>query len=224
MIILDFYGLPGCGKSSISHELAKRLRKKGFKVVEPSWTLDTKYPTWRRITKKLLLSILYSLQHPLVSIDAVKGSGCIRSGVNVAIKQWVNISYTMYYLTRKPCADYMIMDEGIAQSVVSLFTEDGNKKVSEVYFNLRKSIKSSLVVFYIKTTKTLALERMKKRGTKLSRVDRLESNAKMRMLHRIEEICNELSNESFIVTNNSSIENVIVELMKTNPRIFRNQY
>ena len=51
-------GLPGCGKSTVSHLLAERLRVEGFKVSEPSYSIDHQKPLWRKI-RKFLLGLYY---------------------------------------------------------------------------------------------------------------------------------------------------------------------
>ena len=48
---IDFYGLPGSGKSTISHLLADKLRGE-VDVIEPSFHIDHDYSVIERIIKK----------------------------------------------------------------------------------------------------------------------------------------------------------------------------
>ena len=66
MVILEFFGMPGSGKSTVSHLLAERLRGNGYTVIEPSWLIDNKKSKVKRLCKKMLLAIIYELCNPFV--------------------------------------------------------------------------------------------------------------------------------------------------------------
>lgn len=55
-VILDFFGVPGSGKTTKSHEIAESYRRKGKLVVEPSYDLDHCRSSWKRKISKLLMT------------------------------------------------------------------------------------------------------------------------------------------------------------------------
>lgn len=212
MVILDFYGMPGSGKSTISHMLAERLRNDGYTVIEPSWILDSNDSTFKRYGKKTLLALFYQLNHPTVVIKAMKnnkGNSFIQS-----LKLWLNLSYTMYYLTKKRAVDFLIMDEGIAQGVVSLVTECVNTKTDECYSMLRKKIKFDLIEIYVRISVETALKRLNLRGTTYSRVDRIDESKKEAYLSSILSICDDLKVEKSLVCENEDVNFNVEKLFK----------
>ena len=58
-IHIEFYGLPGCGKSTISHALALYLKENNFCVEEPTYELDHCNNKIIRRIKKILQYILF---------------------------------------------------------------------------------------------------------------------------------------------------------------------
>ena len=62
-IHIEFFGLPGCGKSTISHQVAERLRAKGYKVYEPTYYSDHNLKPVCRKLRKLLATMYYSISH-----------------------------------------------------------------------------------------------------------------------------------------------------------------
>ncbi len=78
-IIIDFFGLPGCGKSTVSHMLAEELRKQGKVVSEPSYDTDHKLSQVKRKTNKIISFSTYAVSHP---VKTWKLYGTIRKAGN----------------------------------------------------------------------------------------------------------------------------------------------
>lgn len=213
MVILDFYGMPGSGKSTISHMLAEQIREKGYSVIEPSWTLDNKESSIKRILKKLLLAVAYEICHPLVIKKTMGCAGSNGTSAKQQFKLWVNLAYTMNYESRKKGADFMIMDEGIAQGIVSLFTGASELEYDKCYSYLKNKIYSTITFVYINIDTETALQRLEKRGTKKSRVDQLSSEVKIKMLESIENICDCLNIPKIVISNDKR-EDACDQLLK----------
>lgn len=206
MIILDFYGMPGSGKSTISHLLAERLRKDGYTVVEPSWTLDNKRFVTTRILKKLFLTLEYAFKHPCIMNSIIRYVNDSSNSFKQKIKLCINFAYTMNYETRHEDVDIMIMDEGIAQAVVSLVTESTSSTCNQYLIYLLSKVNEKIKLVYCKVPLMTAMERLKERGTKKSRVDMLVDREKIEMLEHIEYLCENLSKDSIEINNVFSLD------------------
>ena len=174
-VFLEFYGLPGSGKSTLSHLLAEELRKQGKKVIEPTYESDHLYSSSKRRLVKILQLMRYAAIHPknykkliqLVKANGYCGSEVISQAANIAPKLW---EY------EKADTDYVIFDEGITQSAISLCQGNRNSadNEAELYLLCRKRM---IRKFYIKVDKETALERMAYRGKHDSRIEKIEDEA-----------------------------------------------
>ena len=52
--VVEFVGIPGAGKSTLSHAVAEELRRRGQHVTEPTRDLTHRSGTQRRILSKLV--------------------------------------------------------------------------------------------------------------------------------------------------------------------------
>lgn len=191
-VFLEFYGLPGSGKSTISHLVAEELRRQGKKVSEPTYELDHLYSNSKRRLVKLLQLIRYAATHPknykklmqLVKANGYGGSEVISQAANIASKLW------MY---EKSKTDYVIFDEGITQSAISLCQGKMNSvdNEAELYSLCRKRMTRK---FYIKVDKETALERMANRGKHDSRIEKIDDEAgRIDAITAFERQCNAIS-------------------------------
>ncbi|HKK83496.1 MAG TPA: hypothetical protein VJ958_04625 [Atribacterota bacterium] len=208
MVILDFFGMPGSGKSTISHELAEKLRKKGNIVEEPTWNLDMKYSKIKRRILKSWLSFSYSLRHfrEIKNVFSLIGN-CSTSKTD-KIKMWVNLSYTMNVINRKSTADIRILDEGIAQAVLSLYMRSNSRTYEECFQILNRMADKEVKYIYINTDIDKALQRLRSRTNGKSRVDKVTGAKKMKMLMKTYELCETLRYGAKIIDNNANLSEV----------------
>lgn len=192
MIIYDFYGLPGSGKSTISHKLANHIRKKGYSVGEPTWEIDRLKP-WRRRCIKFWYAMYYCLRNANKVRMLIHKSGDISSSKFGKIKLITNICYIMNIAKRSCSFDYVIFDQGIAQSVISLFTENDKDNYNNIYFDLIKEIDCKIISVFVSTEITIACQRMNNRTTNLSRAEKINDDVRINMMNRIKYLCNNLS-------------------------------
>lgn len=170
-VFLEFYGLPGCGKSTISHLVAEELRKRGKTVREPTYEVDNRYSTWKRRTIKFLKMVRYSLIHPrrfkellkLVKANGYHGFDVLSQSCNITLKLW---EYDYAY------EDYVIFDEGLTQSAIALVQDQKNSSENEecLYDLCRKR---NVIKFYIKINKDTSQERMRSRNKHDSRIEQI---------------------------------------------------
>ena len=184
---LDFYGLPGCGKSTISHLLADSIRYKA-KVVEPSYHIDHGYSTAGRFLTKSLKAMVLLALHPKLFFFIVKViTSC---GYNGFSKDFYihlfNISYKIGVLNDPPTG-YVIFDQGLWQSVISLFYRKEDITSMVPIFNQLNSLVSKKIHYisvYIQVDVKTAIERMDTRHAAVSRVQLLDSDDKVEELKR----------------------------------------
>lgn len=186
---IEFYGVPGSGKSTISHIVAEQLKENGFVIGEPTYFLDHDISKWKRKFGKIALLFCYMLIHPyrfavlcrkLWNFTKRKPQNFLRQLVNICPKLFV-------YLHLK--ADYVLWDEGIVQSAVSMILFDNHRDINSV---IRDLMPKDIEIFriYIKTSVGTALKRMENRSTNDSRVEKESNyNAKINMMKEFEEIC-----------------------------------
>lgn len=175
-VFLEFYGLPGSGKSTISHIVAEELRKMGKNVEEPTYDIDHKYSGNIRKVIKLLKLVRSALLNPkeykalcvLIKANGYTGIEVLSQAANIVPKLWE------YDHTR---SDYEIFDEGLTQSAISLVNNERNSSENEV--SLYSLCKKRVVrKFYIKVSPETALLRMAGRDMHDSRIEKMTDDIK----------------------------------------------
>lgn len=194
-IVLEFYGLPGCGKSTISHKLADDLRSKGLSVWEPSYEIDRKSgKTMRKVVKFAKLANFaicnyraYKGVRELVEANGYQGMSALHQLANIAHK------IDSYKLADR--YDVTIWDEGLVQASISLAV-NGCRNASENENSLMTYTGDiKYVKVYAKVDKDTALQRMKGRETNDSRVEKMASlEVQMRFLSVFEGACESIDN------------------------------
>ena len=171
-LFLEFYGLPGCGKSTASHMVAAELRKQGKNVSEPTFDMDHKSSGKVRKVKKLLKLFRYAVAHPkkykalktLVSKNGYGGSGGLSQCANITQK-------LLAYEHEK--SDVVIFDEGLTQSSISL--SQGRMNAAENEKELFALCpKRNVKKIYVNVSPEVALKRMEGRSQHDSRIEKIE--------------------------------------------------
>ena len=176
-LFVEFYGLPGCGKTTVSHLVAERLRQDGIAVNEPSYNIDhCNKPIVRKI-KKFCLTLcwlfIYNKSFREIS-SLVKYNGY---NWKERIEQITNIIQKIKVYTKSSGSQIVIWDQGLVQAAISL-SMNGRVPVVDNYRKLKDliSICPSILYFSIDVDEKVAIERMAKRGTTDSRVEKIRDN------------------------------------------------
>jgi len=214
-VFLEFYGLPGCGKSTISHLVAEELRKQGKKVIEPTYDLDHKYSAGKRKVLKFLKLLRFAAGHPckcwklrkLIKANGYSGLEVISHAANITPKLWIY---------EKSKEDFVIFDEGLTQSAISLCQGERSSVENEVeLYSLCK--KRNVRKLYIKIDIETALRRMVGRDKHDSRIEKIkDSTEQKKAILSVEEQCNRISFSDIVFskTIENTVHSIIVQFDK----------
>ena len=128
------------------------------------------------------------------------------------LKQWVNIFYTLYYESSKKEWDYMIMDEGIAQAIVSLYTENNRENYQYCFNYFMSLINNEIRSIYIEVSLEKVLEQLTKRNNGKSRVDKLCGESKINMIKRIQYICENIACKNIVINNSRTLDDAVLKI------------
>lgn len=188
LIFIEFYGLPGSGKSTLSHIMAERLRSEAYSVEEPSYDIDHLQPLPKRAKKLATCGYWFVFHHNQYrrAGEIVKQNGY--HGIT-AFKQISNVIQKMRIYNNKTSADIIFMDQGLIQACVSL-SMNGVLSAKDNYERLLclmpNAAKASRI--YVEVNDEVAIDRMNKRVTNDSRVEKLKEHAaRVEMLRQIRE-------------------------------------
>ncbi len=119
-MIVEFFGIPGCGKSTLAHATAAHLRAIGVAVDEPTFLLDRR-SSMPRIGRKAAQALHHGLANPGTAlVDALR---IVKSGQPDArttfkcLMNWLMIGRNV---SRAPLNPVTFLDQGIAQAVWSI--------------------------------------------------------------------------------------------------------
>lgn len=188
-LFVEFYGLPGCGKSTISHRVASKLRDEGYRVDEPSYDIDRNCSPFVRKLNKLFIYFSWFVFHinTFKNVNAIVGRNGY-SGI-AKIEQISNVlqKISVYRDIRQD--RIVIWDQGVAQASISLSLK-GVINAGENLYSLLNIIYSDVEIKYvlISVDEKVALERMSQRQTNDSRVEKLkDDNQKHEMMSRFQQ-------------------------------------
>ena len=112
-MIVDFFGLPGSGKSVLSHLVAEQLKKVGYTVNEVSYNMDHYHGKKIRTLLKVKYTILLLVYYPQIFfhlfITIIRKRQSLLS-VNF-YSYLFNIGYKVYEVKHNETADIIIFDE-----------------------------------------------------------------------------------------------------------------
>lgn len=191
IIHVEFFGLPGSGKTTISHQLADRLRMNGFTIFEPTYSLAFKRLLFFRKLYQFIQLIRFIIKNPKAYkflTEIIENNKCNRIE---KLNQLFNVAYKLLIYEKAKSGIYF-WDEGLLQSAISLSVNTNNdiKTIRNRFFNKN----TNMITVYIKIDCNIAIERMNKRPTNDSRTEKLNSEQlKLQLIKEFEKKCGELS-------------------------------
>lgn len=221
MTIIEFFGHPGAGKSTISHKLAQELRHSGQKVSEPSYTLVTDLhliPSLLIRLTKMSNQIIKQPRQSYCSILNIWNSD--QKSVNNLLRTTYYHLFTMAEYNRIDMnKNIHIFDQGLIQSVWSiLLTGEVEVKLNQFIKNF-PSIRSNWVVVVVNASEEVIRDRLRQRFFNTTRIN-VEEELK-ESLHHFRDMRDNLyslekSTDTFdlIEVNNNSRECIPSEVSK----------
>lgn len=159
MSVIEFFGLPGSGKTTVSKKLIGSMEKKGYKVIRFADYEDYPNPKALIIRAMFTKAGISFLFHSLAMI--VKNRLLFKADITKRVIYC--LSFIGFYTINKDC-DYIVMDEGIVQGVICAFY-DYNRK-SNIFSGLAKALKRLKIRFvYVDVEPETASKRIVIRNT-----------------------------------------------------------
>lgn len=192
--IIDFYGAPGSGKTTVSRMVSKKLADEGYKVDEHIFQVNNEYHPVNRIFIKGLTAVGYTLKN-FAFIKEIFSLAQLHtfSSRKIAVKQWVNVCFVMSSLARRRNQDIIIAEQGLTQAVISLALNCTPKDFSAMINKMEKHLSADIVYVHVRIGTAENLTRLKNRNEGNSEVE-LEADGKKKeeLLDNINEICEEI--------------------------------
>lgn len=216
-MVLDFFGLPGSGKSKVSHALGTLLREDGKNVAEISYEMDHNNVPWKRFVLKLWYSILFTIANQEIAKkikELVKECGYLESRGYTS--QLINLLYKMYLLNKRKLS-IAIFDEGLAQASVSL-SIDSRLNARDVYKRIMSICADDIIIIpiYLETKIENAFHNMSLRKTKNSRVEKMhEEIEKQKFMTEYQKQINTIEDIAEIkisIQDATTIDEIVIQL------------
>lgn len=217
-IHFEFYGMPGCGKSAVSEIVAKELEKQGYRVIRASAeTGNDVNPLYRKIVK-IFRTLGFYILNPSTFSEVkklVKRNGY--TGVREIGVQLVNIAQKLRYYTAKAERTIYIWDEGLTQAAISLAVK-GNITGEENKEQLLSIVKANgkQLNIYIRESIETVFNRIDKRATNNSRVEKIKNTQeKVNLLRKYEGAAESIENPDVITGNGREAGDIATTILRT---------
>jgi len=157
-VIVEFIGLPGVGKSTLSREVATELETRGTEVHEPIYERDI-YSTPRRIASKARLASRSLIDDPKKTL---KTTQCVRQTEQQSLSDFIRVTFNLHYVTGvtttfQSRTGVTLLDQGLYQACWSVglrSTQPTDEAIEKV--DISAYISPDLVVFVEANDATIA--------------------------------------------------------------------
>ena len=218
MIIIDFFGMPGSGKSTISHKISALLSERGFKVEEPTYaSAHVQGNVMHKLNKVCLLMKFFVLHNKrfrsimkLASDNGYSKLSSLRQTANIILK---------IQAIEKSTADFLMFDEGLLQSAISLAVNKKNNpnSTADSLYDIVEIKRSDIIPIYVDQDIKTVLNRLELRATNHSRAEQIkDEDERKRLLEDISRLCKSLvsDNTIYVVSDSCKEEDVLSEIVR----------
>lgn len=204
-ITLEFFGVPGSGKSTIAHSLADLLQENGYSVQEKSYIVNGQFGDLRRIILKLRYTFIFTIFHPLFLLELFSMiDKNVFFDLKEKIKQWVNVCFVLYNYKKKNNRQFFIADQGLIQAAISLTIHCKEVEIAQIIKKMSSVIEMPKYIIYVNIKEDKSLYRLKTRINGKSRVDKEKSEEKrIKELKKVADMCEDI----LLITECVSIDN-----------------
>lgn len=207
VMIIDLFGFPGSGKTTVLRELIDQLQKNKVKVQANIFNINNNKSIMIRLSIKTINTILYTINNFgfMYELFTMLGKKPFKS-IGEAIKQWVNVCFVLTQLNKSDGYDLVVADQGIIQAAVSLAINSNSVDINAIIELMKKQVRQPLVFVFVKNDINTTLNRLERRTKGKSRIDIEENhNKKISYLIKYENLFSEIINKNeFMVFENSN--------------------
>lgn len=193
---IDFFGMPGSGKTTIAHQVVAELKNRGYSVNDYPIYIGNSASSMVRMLTKLKATVVFSIFHFSFIFNFFRDLEKNQfNSITEACKQWVNICYIiMEYKKISAKYDFIIFDQGIAQAAISLTVNSKKQEAAYILKKLLKEVKTIPHFIFIDVDTDTALNRQNNRKNGKSRVETQARDEiiKKQMLKGIDASCNDI--------------------------------
>ncbi|MDX8363746.1 AAA family ATPase [Cytobacillus sp. Hm23] len=208
-IMVEFIGIPGVGKTTLSHMLAKSLSVKGFHVNEPTYKINSKKEFFKKITKLLyIMKILITA--PNICIYAIQ---IILKTHQKSYKDFIKTASNLLFViaiikSNSTKKGIHILDQGFFQALWSIeYSAHHLIKPLDLKQLLEMVHSKPLLIIDLHVKHTEVLKRLHQRKTDYSRIEKYFLEALPNHIQISNEILNQLKH-------NISLTNIDEEKLK----------
>ncbi|MEN6460260.1 MAG: hypothetical protein ABFC94_02675 [Syntrophomonas sp.] len=218
-IIIEFFGLPGSGKTTLANMFADKLEQSGYSIQKSIYRINNECNTIARLLIKTYTTLCFTLNNfPFIYnlFSFIYEEKNIFRNLKDIIKQWINICFVLNYINKGNETDIVIADQGVIQAAISISFYHKNIDLNSIIKRLISQISKNQVFIYVHVDIEKDLKRLKNRKNGKSRLEK-ENNTiiKTMQLQKIESQCNTIANsfKCIVIDNNESYS---AELSTTN--------
>lgn len=173
-MIIEFFGFPGSGKTTVCNKFIKKLKKDDLKVVRG--TFDH-FGVFRRVTYKLFYSVLCFFLSPVFYLKNLLFLSGIKNGTKITIADFLNVTYLYArYSFFRNTDRIVVFDQGVIQAYWSILAFTGVKLTEYDYNHLFKNID---VVVILELDLEQNIERLFSREDQRSRAQKETKNMEL---------------------------------------------
>jgi len=216
-IFIEFVGMPGSGKTTLSHRAAEILREKGTTVLEPTYSINNEI----RIIQRYLIKSWYSIKLAwLRPVWALDWFFLVVQSRQKSLKDFVLMSINCFFILeiyrQHGRHNYIyFLDQGICQALLSLSYNSETENFIERKLGTVSCFLSPLGfrIIHIETDVDTIIQRLKKRHKKQSRLELITNTTEFveiirgenrKIEHLLKMLCNELQADIVTIQKNSS--------------------
>jgi adenylate kinase len=129
-LIIEFCGLPGVGKTTISRKIADRLESMGLRVQQPTFLINNMMSKWER----LLYKIQFAVQGPDRNILGLfsKTFSANQYNAKKLLRLCLNYHYIRGLQNKGMKGQISIFDQGLVQSLWSIVYEETKNQSTDI--------------------------------------------------------------------------------------------